>query len=122
VRAHGCAGADATRRRAPAHCEDHSAARGRFKADEDEARNARLVLWKGCFVAPQDFRRRNKETATPLGRGCPAGAFDKLFPYDPRTPPGCPIKGTYARRAWPYRGICHVPRCGSYRRTTNPDR
>jgi hypothetical protein len=74
--------------------------------------NARLVLWKGCLIAPRDFRRRNKETATPLGRDCPANVLDKLFPDDPRMPPGCPIKGTYARRAWPFRGIYHAPRCG----------
>ena len=32
-------------------------------------------------------------------------------------PAGCDIKGHYAMRAWPYRGIYHLPGCGSYRRT-----
>jgi endonuclease YncB( thermonuclease family) len=97
-------------------------AKGRFRADQDEARNARSGLWQGCFVAPRDFRRWNKNTATLLGPNCPPDARDKLFPDDPQMPAGCPIKGKYAWRAWPYRGIYHVPGCGSYRRTTKPDR
>ena len=35
-------------------------AKGRFKGDEDEARAELRGLWKGCFVAPRDFRRWNK--------------------------------------------------------------
>jgi endonuclease YncB( thermonuclease family) len=97
-------------------------AKGRFKADEDDARAGRLGMWKGCFVAPRDFRRWNKKAAELLGPSCPADARDKLFPDDPRMPPGCEIKGKYSLRAWPYRGIYHEPGCGSYRRTTKPDR
>src|SRR5215831_20136139 len=29
----------------------------RFAIDEDDARAAHSGLWKGCFIAPQDFRR-----------------------------------------------------------------
>jgi endonuclease YncB( thermonuclease family) len=97
-------------------------AKGRFKTDEDEAREGQRGIWKGCFVAPRDFRRWNKQTATLLGPSCPPDARDRLFPDDPQMPPGCEIKGKYSLRAWPYRGIYHVPGCGSYRRTTRPDR
>jgi endonuclease YncB( thermonuclease family) len=97
-------------------------AKGRFKSEEEEARTGRLGMWSGCFVAPRDFRRWNKSTAQLLGTSCPPDARDKLFPDDPQMPPGCEIKGKYTLRAWPYRGIYHLPGCGSYRRTTKPDR
>lgn len=97
-------------------------AKGRFKADEDDARTGQLGMWKGCFVAPHDFRRWNKKTAILLGAACPSDARDKLFPENPQMPAGCEIKGKYSMRAWPYRGIYHVPGCGSYGRTTKPDR
>lgn len=92
-------------------------ARGRFDTDADDARAGRFGLWKGCFVAPQDFRRWNKHTAKLLGPSCPAGARDKLFPDEAPMPAGCAIKGHYAIRAWPSAGIYHLPGCGSYRRT-----
>jgi len=92
-------------------------AKGRFKTDEDDARAGRFGLWKGCFVAPQDFRRWNKRTAKLLGPSCPADAREKLFPEDATMPVGCEIKGQYAVRAWPSTGIYHLPSCGSYRRT-----
>lgn len=79
-------------------------ANGRFKGEEDEARAGHLGVWKGCFVAPRDFRRQNKRTAQLLGSSCPPDAREKLFPADVRMPPGCEIKGTYALRAWPSRG------------------
>jgi endonuclease YncB( thermonuclease family) len=97
-------------------------AKGRFKTEHDEARAGRLGLWQGCFVAPDEFRRWNKSTTALLGARCAPDARHKLFPKDPQMPPGCGIKGKYALRAWPYRGIYHVPGCGSYRRTAQPDR
>ena len=97
-------------------------AKGRFKTDEDEAREGRHGIWKGCFVAPRDFRRWNNQAATLLGPRCPPDAREKLFATNSRMPPGCEIKGKYSLRALPYRGIYHMPGCGSYRRTTNPDR
>jgi endonuclease YncB( thermonuclease family) len=92
-------------------------AKGQFKTDEDDARAGRFGLWKGCFVAPQDFRQWNRRTAKLLGAGCAAGARDKLFPDAAAMPVGCDIKGHYAFRAWPSAGIYHLPACGSYRRT-----
>jgi endonuclease YncB( thermonuclease family) len=99
-------------------------ARGRFKDDEREAREGRFGIWKGCFVAPQDFRRWHNRTAKLLGPTCPPEARAKLFPDHPRMSLGCEIKGKYAVRAQlsGHRGIYHVPGCGSYRRTMNPDR
>jgi endonuclease YncB( thermonuclease family) len=41
-------------------------ANGRFKDDERYAQQQGLGMWKGCFVAPRDFRRWNKHTATLL--------------------------------------------------------
>jgi endonuclease YncB( thermonuclease family) len=92
-------------------------AKGRFKKDEDEARAGHFGIWKGCFVSPRDFRRWNKSTAKLLGPSCPPDARDKLFPDDAAMLAGCGIKGHYTMRAWPYRGIYHMPGCGSYRRT-----
>jgi endonuclease YncB( thermonuclease family) len=98
-------------------------ARGRFKQEEADASEARRGLWAGCFAAPWDFRKTNKK-AVLLGAACPPDARGKLFPDDPRMPPGCPIKAKYARRALltGHRGIYHPPGCRSYRTTKNPDR
>jgi hypothetical protein len=93
------------------------AAKGRFTIDEEDARAAHSGLWKGCFVAPQDFRRWDKHSAKLLGANCPSDARDKLFPEEASMPSGCEIKAHYALRAWPYAGIYHLPSCGSYRRT-----
>jgi hypothetical protein len=45
-------------------------ARGRFQEDEDEARQSRRGLWKGCFVAPQHLRYWRKLIAPLLGSTC----------------------------------------------------
>lgn len=93
--------------------------KGRFAADAAAARDARQGLWRGCFVAPQDFRRWTT-TAPLLGASC---ASDKdqalraaLFPDEPVTPPGCTIKGKYSARArmTGHVGIFHMPGCPSY--------
>jgi endonuclease YncB( thermonuclease family) len=97
-------------------------AKGRFKIDEDDAQAGHFGLWKGCFVAPQDFRHWNKRTAKLLGANCSEGAREKLFPDNSQMPAGCEIKGKYALRAYPNRGIYHLPGCGSYRRTVKSDR
>jgi endonuclease YncB( thermonuclease family) len=98
-------------------------AKGRFKDEAVDARGLRAGLWDGCFVAPQDFRYWRKGSAKLLGMACPKDARDKLFPDDPRMPPGCPIKGQFAYRAWPFHsGIYHTEGCGSYQRTKHPQR
>ena len=44
-------------------------AKGRFKEDEAGAKDNRRGLWKGCFVAPQEFRQGRKDSAL-LGEAC----------------------------------------------------
>jgi endonuclease YncB( thermonuclease family) len=97
------------------------------KAEEDVARADRRGLWRGCFVAPQDFRRRDKQAGL-LGGAC---ADDKerelraaLFPDEPAMPPGCTIKGKFAvrARATGHAGIYHLQGCRSYSSLTKPDR
>jgi endonuclease YncB( thermonuclease family) len=74
-------------------------ARGRFKPDEADARENRRGLWKGCFVAPQEFRGGRKDGAL-LGGACRADKESEiravLFPEYPAMPPGCSIKGKFA--------------------------
>jgi len=45
------------------------AAKNPFAADETAAKENRRGLWKGCFVAPQEFRRGQKD-GTLLGESC----------------------------------------------------
>jgi endonuclease YncB( thermonuclease family) len=92
-------------------------AKGRFKADEDAAKAGQLGMWNGCFVAPQDLRNWRKAAAAMLGANCPPDAREKLFPDEVDQPAGFEVKGHYAVRAFPYRGIYHLQGCGSYRRT-----
>jgi endonuclease YncB( thermonuclease family) len=103
-------------------------ARGRFRADETDARDNQRGIWKGCFAAPHDHRRWNKSTAMLLGPACARTdnktTRDGLFPDHPQMPPGCSIKGNYARRAaiTGHRGIYHMEGCRSYRQTLKPQR
>jgi endonuclease YncB( thermonuclease family) len=101
---------------------------GKFKSEQSGAKEERRGLWKGCFVAPQDFRRRRKDTAL-LGGSCRADRDrqirEVLFPTDPDMPPGCSIKGKYAVRARVTGdvGIYHLQACRrSYPGLTKPDR
>ena len=102
-------------------------ARGRFSDDEASAKNNRRGLWKGCFVAPQEFRGGRKDGAL-LGDSCRADKDREiravLFPDDPVMPPGCSIKGKLAVRAYLTGkvGIYHLQGCRSYPALTKPDR
>lgn len=103
-------------------------AKGRFKADQESARDNRKGLWKGCFVAPEALRRWTISTTELLGAACPKptnwATRQMLFPDQPAMPPGCPIKGRVAMRAQvaAHQGIYHPENCGSYARTKNPHR
>jgi endonuclease YncB( thermonuclease family) len=103
------------------------AGRNRFKVDETEAKDSRRGLWKGCFVAPQDFRAGRKDGAL-LGAACrndkDREIREVLFPVEPAMPEGCGIKGKYALRARVTGniGIYHLPICRSYPALTRPDR
>jgi endonuclease YncB( thermonuclease family) len=102
-------------------------ARGRFKEDETGAKNNRRGLWRGCFIAPQEFRRGKKDGAL-LGESCRADKDREiravLFPEEPAMPPGCSIKGKFAVRArvTGNAGIYHLQGCRSYPALTKPDR
>src|SRR4029077_12383737 len=71
-----------------------------YEADEKEAREARAGMWQGAFIAPWDWRVRNKKT-TILGAVKPpenahailmASASGSVAPS-----PDCPIKGNANR-------------------------
>jgi endonuclease YncB( thermonuclease family) len=104
-----------------------ASATGRFKTDEARAREDRQGLWKGCFVAPQEFRRGKKDGAL-LGGSCRADRDheirEALFPDDLPMPSACSIKGKFAVRARVTGdlGIYHLQACRSYPGLTKPDR
>jgi endonuclease YncB( thermonuclease family) len=103
-------------------------AKGRFKADRDNAATNRMGLWKGCFVSPEALRRFSITTTVLLGAACPKAnnwpIRQKLFPDEPAMPTGCAIKGRINLRSQitGYSGIYHLPSCRSYVRTRNPHR
>ena len=102
-------------------------AKSQFDQDQAAAKDDRKGIWKGCFVAPQEFRLGKKDGAL-LG-----GAYraDKdreirsvLFPEHLAMPPRCSIKGKFAVRArvTGHVGIYHLQGCRSYPALTQPDR
>jgi len=101
--------------------------RGRFVDDEADAKSNRRGLWKGCFLAPQEFRAGKSDGAL-LGAACRTDKDreirDVLFPREPAMPSGCGIKGKYALRARVTGnvGIYHLQICRSYPALTRPDR
>jgi endonuclease YncB( thermonuclease family) len=102
-------------------------AKGRFLPDEDKAREGRLGLWKGCFVAPADFRIGKKDGAL-LGSICRTDRDRQiravLFPEDIPMPPNCTIKAKFAVRARVTGnvGVYHLQGCPSYPGETDPSR
>jgi endonuclease YncB( thermonuclease family) len=99
----------------------------RFAGDEAKARDERKGLWKGCFVAPKDFRRWDKDA--PLrGAACRDDKRGELvsflFPDEPAMLPGCTIKGKLARRAriTGNVGVYQLRGCPSYASLTKPNR
>ena len=104
-----------------------ASATGRFKVDEARAREDRKGLWKGCFVAPEEFRRGKKDGPL-LGGSCPAERDreirDVLFPDNLAMPAGCNIKGKLAVRArvTGNLGIYQLQACRNYPGLSKPDR
>lgn len=102
-------------------------AKGRFLQDEAGARESRVGLWKGCFVAPADFRLGKKDGAL-HGGACRTDRDRQiraaLFPQDLAMPPNCSIKAKFAARARVTGnvGVYQLRGCPSYPGTTNPDR
>jgi endonuclease YncB( thermonuclease family) len=101
-------------------------AKGRFTAEEADARENRRGLWDGCFADPHDLRGWNLNGARLVGGGCQAAHLnrtrEKLFRVDSAMPLGCPIKAKLALRAVGYEGIYHLPTCGSYQRQKRVNR
>jgi endonuclease YncB( thermonuclease family) len=101
--------------------------KSQFDKDQTSARDGRAGLWKGCFVAPQEFRLGKKD-GTLLGGACRADKDREirgvLFPGDLAMPPRCSIKGKFAVRARVTGniGIYHLQGCRSYPAMTRPDR
>jgi endonuclease YncB( thermonuclease family) len=99
----------------------------RFAADALSARDAKTGLWKGCFVAPREFRIGKKDGAL-IGAACRSDRDKEiraaLFPEDFAAPVGCNIKGKFAVRARVTfnLGIYHLRGCPSYPAITEPDR
>jgi endonuclease YncB( thermonuclease family) len=104
-----------------------SGASARFAADALSARDAKTGLWKGCFVAPREFRIGKKDGAL-IGAACRSDRDKEirvaLFPEDFAAPAGCNIKGKFAVRARVTfnLGIYHLRGCPSYPAITEPDR
>jgi endonuclease YncB( thermonuclease family) len=104
-----------------------SATGGGFKTDEAGAKDSLKGLWKGCFVAPQDFRHDNKSAGL-LGVSCRSDKDrqirDLLFPDEPAMPPNCSIKAKFAVRARVTGnvGVYHLQACRTYAPVTKPDR
>jgi endonuclease YncB( thermonuclease family) len=102
-------------------------ARGRFRDDEASAKSDRRGIWKGCFVAPTEFRHGKKDGAL-LGDSCRADKDREirsaLFPDEFAAPPSCNIKGKFAVRARVTGnvGVYHLQACPSYPALTRPDR
>jgi endonuclease YncB( thermonuclease family) len=97
------------------------------KDDAAKAQADKRALWKGCFVAPQEFRLGKKDGAL-IGGSCRADRDKEiravLFPEDVAMPPSCAIKGKLAVRARVTGnvGIYHLQGCPSYAGLPRPDR
>jgi endonuclease YncB( thermonuclease family) len=102
-------------------------AKAHFADDAASARDAKAGLWKGCFVAPKEFRIGKKDGAL-LGAACRSDRDkeirEALFPDDFAAPAGCSIKGKFAVRArFTFNvGVYHLRGCPSYPAMTKPDR
>ncbi len=90
-------------------------AKGRFKDDETGAKDNRRGLWKGCFVAPHEFRGGRKDGAL-LGGSCRADKDREirgvLFPEETAMPSGCNIKGKICRACPLHRQCRHLSPAG----------
>lgn len=102
-------------------------AKAGFPLDEAKAADAKQGLWRGCFVAPADFRGKVTDGKL-LGSAC---APDKekalraaLFPADLPKPDGCNIRAKQVRRAklTGNVGVYLIPQCQNYATQPKPDR
>ena len=67
----------------------------RFEAEEKVARDSRVGLWAGAFIAPWDWRRRDCKTEVRGSISVPIDAQPKLCGSPSKPPnPNCTIKAT----------------------------
>jgi hypothetical protein len=102
-------------------------AKGRIKADEDEAREK-----EGGFGGAAFHLRSQRGVETTIQPHCWAqrapraklARYVRLCFRKPLSPPGCSIEGKLAARAHftGHLGIYHMEGCRSYVRTKRPDR
>ncbi|MGJ4943698.1 thermonuclease family protein [Bradyrhizobium sp. HKCCYLS1011] len=103
------------------------AAKVHVKDDVATAKDGARGIWKGCFVAPSEFRSDKKDGPL-LGAACRADRDREiravLFPDSPTMPPNCSIKAKFAVRArlTGNVGVYHLRGCPSYPALDNPDR
>ena len=101
--------------------------KSRYMEDEAGAKSNLKGIWKGCFVAPPDFRHLKKSAAL-LGAACRADKDreirESLFPDEPAMPPNCSVKAKLAARArvTGHVGVYHLQACRSYGPVSKPDR
>jgi endonuclease YncB( thermonuclease family) len=101
--------------------------KGQFKDDAAVAKEDSKGFWKGCFIAPKEYRLGKKDGAL-LGSSCRMDRDKEiraaLFPEDLTMPPNCSIKAKFAVRArmTGNLGIYHLRGCPSYAATSKPDR
>ncbi|MBN9598022.1 MAG: thermonuclease family protein [Afipia sp.] len=82
-----------------------------YDAEEAEARPAKSGLWAGAFIAPWDWRNRNRNTVILGAMTVPAEAREKLLSAASAAgapAPGCDIKGNVNRS-----GVCIYHQPGS---------
>ncbi len=97
------------------------------KEDAAKARADKRGIWKGCFVAPAEFRLGKKDGAL-IGGSCRADRDKEiravLFPEDVAAPPSCTIKAKFALRARVTGnvGVYQLQNCRTYAGFSNPDR
>lgn len=99
----------------------------RFAEDEAGAKSGLRGVWKGCFVAPHDFRL-SKKSAALLGSACrndkDREIRSSLFSSEPVMPPNCNVKARLAVRAHVtgHVGVYHMQGCQTYGPVTKLDR
>src|ERR1700761_8615645 len=97
------------------------------KEDAAKARADKRGIWKGCFVAPAEFRLGKKDGAL-IGGSCRADRDKEiravLFPEEIAMPPSCAIKAKFALRARVTGnvGVYQLQGCRTYAGLTKPDR
>lgn len=78
-----------------------------YVEDEVYARENKLGLWAGSFIAPWDWRRRNDKTEVLGALSVPTEAQKRLIsPVSVAPPVGCAIKGNLKSRT---ECIYHIP-------------